>query len=433
MPQLRPFAAIRYAGVSDVSALIAPPYDVLDERGKEALLIGSPSNIVAVDLPHLPAKTVGPDSAYAAAASTLQGWLASGVLKQDDRKAFYAYTQSYAHGDRTYHRRGLIALVRLSPFGQGHVVPHEKTYPSAIEDRLKLLRATGVALSPIFGLFSDPRSEVTNLVYQNLGKPEQSGMLDGVQNDLWSIIDGERENQIIDRMATKPVYIADGHHRYTMALQYQKEAEAAFGGPLPPHHPANYCLFVLVGMQDPGLVILPTHRLIGGLSGFDMAAFTAAVAPNFDVEELPVSAGQLPAAVERLAHGDPHRFGLYEGKTRKLYLLTLKNLDVLAGLEPSKSESWRRLDVAVLQRYLLDEVLAPKFAGGKELAKGYTAYAADVSQQVDGGKYQIALLLRPTPLHALEELGRHNEVMPQKSTFFFPKLATGMAMYALRA
>ncbi|HET6250780.1 MAG TPA: DUF1015 domain-containing protein [Tepidisphaeraceae bacterium] len=432
MASIRPFAGIRYARGADVSSLIAPPYDVLSEQGKAALQARHPNNIVTVDLPHLPPKTVGPDETYGGANSVLQAWIRAGVLKQDRRPAFYPYAQNYQHGGLTHHRRGFFALVKLSPFGEGHVVPHEKTYASAIEDRLKLTRATGTLLSPIFGLFSDAKHEVTNLLYHNLGKPEQAGTLDGVQNDLWSVTDSDVENGVIDLMGHKPIYIADGHHRYTMALQYKKEAEAAAGGHLPPNHPANYCLFVLVGMQDPGLIILPTHRLIGGLQNFQIEAFKAAVAPNFQIEEMAVGPDRMDEAVNALAHGTPHSFGLYDGKSRRLYSLKLTNLDVLKPLEANHSEAWRRLDVAILQRYLLDEVLQPKFAGGGEMTKGYTAYANEVAPQVDGSKYQIALLLRPTPLHALEELGKHNEVMPQKSTFFFPKLATGMVMYSVR-
>lgn len=431
MGSIRPFAAIRYARTEDVSPVIAPPYDVLDEQGKAALAGRHPNNIVTIDLPHLPPKTVGPDATYAAANSVLQAWLRAGVLKQDDRRAFYPYAQGYSHAGRTYHRRGFIALVKLSPFGEGHVVPHEKTYASAIEDRLKLTRATGVQLSPIFGLFSDPKNEVTNLLYRNLGKPEQTGAIDGVKSDLWHVSNSEAEIAVIDQMGRKPIYIADGHHRYTMALQYKKEAEQENGGPLPPNHPANYCMFVLVAMQDPGLVILPTHRLIGGLEGFTPEAFRAAIAGNFDLSEMTFGPEQMTEAVDSLAHGPPHHFGLYDGKTRKLFSLKLKNPDVLKTLDPGKSDAWRRLDVAILQRYLLDEVLQPKFGGGKELTKGYTAYAREVAPQVDSGKYQTALLLRATPLHALEELGKVNEVMPQKSTFFYPKLATGMVMYSL--
>jgi uncharacterized protein (DUF1015 family) len=434
MAHIRPFAAIRYANRPELSFsnVIAPPYDVIDDRGKAALQAKHPNNIVTVDFPYTVPKTAGPDDVYDHAAITLRSWMSTGILKRDNRPALYPYTQVYEHNGRTLHRRGFIALVRLSPFGEGQVVPHEKTYKGPIEDRMKLMRWTGVQLSPIFGLFSDSRHEVTNLLYHNLGKPELSGTLDGVQNELWSVTDGDVENQVIDLMGTKPVYIADGHHRYTTALQYQAEVAAAHGGKLPPAHPANWCMFVLVGMQEDGLLILPTHRLVGGLDSFDIDAFRAAVGNNVEVTETPLGPDKVDEYVSKVLPLQPaHSFGLYDGRTRKLYQLALKNVDVLRPLEPNQSDAWRRLDVAILQRYFLDEVLQPKFAGGRELTKGYTAYGNEIVPQVNGDKYQIALLLRSTPLGALEQLAKHNEVMPQKSTFFYPKVATGMTIHSL--
>jgi uncharacterized protein (DUF1015 family) len=427
--QIRPFPAIRFAA-SDVSHVIAPPYDVLDQARRDGLCSGDPHNIVCVDLPHMPPKALGPKSAYAGANVTLQAWLRAGILRQDHRPALYPYSQSFGHAGRTIHRRGFITLVRLSPFDQGHVVPHERTYAGPIEDRLELMRATEAQLSPIFGLFSDPRSVVSSALYANLGLPENTGTLDGVRNDLWSVIDGEVENQVLDHIGRTPIYIADGHHRYTTALQYQKECAAQAGGKLPPAHPANWCMFVLVAMQDDGLTILPTHRLIGGLANFDIKAFTKAVSPAFDVSEVPVSPEHLSDAANMLGQGPVHHFALYDGTTKTLYSLRLINEDILADLEPDHSPAWRELDVAIVQRYLIEEVLS-KFAAGKELVRGYTADASQIPTMVDGKTYQVALLLRPTPLHALEELGKTKEVMPQKSTFFAPKLATGMTIYRM--
>lgn len=433
--QIRPFAGIRYAHRKelDLSRLIAPPYDVLDEAGKAALQTKHPNNVVTIDLPHLPPKTVGPDETYAKANTTFQAWMHAGVLHRDSRPAIYPYMQSYEHAGRSYHRRGFIALVKLEPFGAGDIVPHEKTYKGPIEDRMKLMRATGMQLSPIFGLFPDARNEVTNLLYKEAGRPQQSATLDGVKNDLWSVIDAEVENQVIDLMKSRKIYIADGHHRYTTALQFQHEQEQLAGGKLPAAHPANWCMFVLVGMQDPGLLILPTHRLIGGIESFDMEVFWRAIANHVDVTETPLRPDQIDELADVLAQHPVNTFGLYDARKRKAYTLKVKNPDLLASLESNQSAAWRQLDVAILQRYLLDEVIQPQFGGGKEIVKGYTANAHEVVPMcADGAKYQIALLLRPTPLHALEELGQHGEVMPQKSTYFFPKLATGMVINPLR-
>ena len=433
MAQIRPFAGIRYGkAFSDVSDVIAPPYDVLDEQQKAALQGKHPNNIVTVDLPWMPPKTVGPDDAYEKANTTLSAWRSSGVLQQDTRRALYPYTQTYTWAGKTFNRRGFICLVKLTPFGED-IIPHEKTYKGPIEDRMKLMRATGMQLSPIFGLFNDPRGKITELLYANAGRPQQSGALDGVQNKLWSVIDAELEIKIVDLMRDRNIYIADGHHRYTTALGYQHEMIVANGGkPLPPNDPANWCMFVLVGMQDDGLLILPTHRLIGHLEGFDLQIFFNAIKNHFEVEETNLRPEQWDDISQTDTSRTPHEFALYVGEKRRLYRLRLKNLDVLKDLEPKQSEAWRRLDVAVLQRYLLDEVLQPEFARANELTKGYTADAAQVTKEVDGKKYQIALMLRPTPLPALQELGEHGEVMPQKSTYFYPKLATGMVINPLR-
>ena len=439
MALILPFHAIRFSRdassreTREVSMLIAPPFDVQDEKSKAALQARDPHNIVNIDLPHIPPKAAGPAEKYVAANATLDSWLSQGVLQQDLRSAFYPYMQAYETNGRTYHRKGFFALVRLSPFGQGQVVPHEKTYKGAIEDRFALMQATRCQLSPIFGLYSDPRKEVSNTLYHDLGKPEFAGELDGVKHDLWSMNDSDIENKVIDLMRNKPIYIADGHHRYTTALAYQAEMEKRNGGPLPPAHPANYCMFVLIAMQDDGLLIQPTHRMIGNLDWFDIDALQEALAGNAEITDTNLAPEMVSTwATEELPHKAPHTFGIYDGKTKHLFELKIKNADVLAKLEPGQSEAWRKLDVAILQRYLLDEVINPAFAAGKEITKGYTADARTIVPQVDGKTYQMSILLQSTPLHSLEELGKVNEVMPQKSTYFYPKLATGMVINSLR-
>lgn len=433
MASIRPFNGVHYAVRPDLemSRLISPPFDVLDDESKAALQAKHPNNIVTIDLPFTPPKSVGPDEVYVRANTTLQAWLAAGILVQDKKAGFYPYSQTYEHAGKTFHRRGFFCTVKIEPFGEGHVVPHEKTYRGAIEDRLRLMRATHAQLSPIFGVFNDTRGEVTKLLYQNAGKPMLDGTLNSVRNQLWSVTDKDVINQVMELMGTKYIYIADGHHRYTTALEHKREIEKA-SGPLPPNHPANYCMFSLVSMHDDGLLILPTHRMIGGIDKFDFAKFKSAIAANFDVVETTLTPERLGELSESINTDPPHTFGLYDASTKKAYKLKLKNVDVLKPLEPKQSDALRRLDVSILQRYLLDEVINPLFAPGKELTKGYTADATQIAGQTDGKKYQIALVVRPTPLPALEELGKHGEVMPQKSTYFVPKLATGMMINSVK-
>jgi uncharacterized protein (DUF1015 family) len=437
MADIRPFRAIRYARKPEypLSNLIAPPYDVLDDGQKRALQARHPNNIVTIDLPFTPPKSVGPDSVYEQANMTLRAWLESGILAQDRRQAMYPYTTSFQQHGRTLHRRGFICLVKLTPFGED-VVPHEKTYPGPIEDRLKLMHATGCQLSPVFGLYNDSRNEVTNLLYKQVGRPEMSATLDGVTHQLWSVIDAGVEDQVLHVMDDKQIYIADGHHRYTTALHYKMQVERDENGgiPLPANHPANYCMFVLVSMQDDGLLILATHRLLKLAQPFAIDRFRQATAGVFDVADAAATPDKVADWIdEQLPKLPNHTFGLYDAASKKLYRLTLTRPDVLRPLEPARGDAWRRLDVAILQRYVIDEVFRPTFNAGQELAKGYTSDASQVVPLADGAQYDVALILKPTPLNALDELGKTGDVMPQKSTFFFPKLATGLTMYPLRS
>lgn len=435
MAEIKPFRAIRYEA-ADLSAVLAPPYDVLDKAGKDKLLAKSDRNIVAIDLPYLPPKTVGPDAVYDNAAATLRKWIAEGTLKADGLPMLYAYSQTFSVRGRTFNRRGMIALVKLeefsTPANPTHVVPHEKTYPGPIEDRLKLMRATGVQLSPIFGLFPDEDGSVTSLLHDGLGVQTAQGTLDNVVNQLWAVSDSAKQAKVVAAMKARKVYIADGHHRYTTALAYKKELEKQNGGPLPADHPANYCLFALVSMHEAGCVILPTHRIVGGLKAFDMATLKIKLAGTFAIDEVDGDETAMASFEDGLAADPQTAFGLFDGSTRKLYLLRLTDPDVLKKYEPGQSPAWRSLDVAILRRYLLDEILGPTFAAGSELTLAYTADPTQVPVMTDGTNFQIAVLLRPTPLEALRQLGEVGEVMPQKSTYFFPKLATGVAINPIR-
>ena len=428
MADVRPLAAVRYAPSGDVSALIAPPYDVLDAGDKAALLAANDRNVVAIDLPHTPPKALGPDAVYERAGDTYRAWLADGTLARDPAPALYPYGQRYdGPTGATHHRRGFIALVRLTPFGRD-VIPHELTHAGPIEDRLRLMHATRAQLSPIFGLFDDPDGSLTDLLHRDARPPDLDGRLDGVRNHLWTVDDPDPIAEVARRMADRKIYVADGHHRYTTALAYRRQIAGANGGTLPHDHPANFCMFVLVAMQDPGLTIRGYHRLIGGLTpDLTADALRGALAGTFAVEPTdlaPDSAALLEA---------PGMIGLYLAADRRTYRLRPDAPavgDAMARLAPDASPAWRALDTAVLQRLLLDEVIAPRFAPAG-LTKGYTADPASVPDRVDGGEHQAAFLLRPTPLSALRELGETGEVMPQKSTYFAPKVATGLAIYPL--
>lgn len=412
MLQLQAFRGLRYDFAKlggDLSAVLAPPYDVLDSRDKDALLTASEHNIVAVDLPHLPPKTAGPAEAYQQAAVLLRDWKASGVLVEEPKPALYVYHQTFKHAGERRTRRKFFARLRLAEFSEGVILPHEKTFGGPKEDRLALMKATEYQLSPIFGLFTDPAGDVlSSLDAATQRDGDARGTVDGVESSTWIVDDSEVIDSVAGQMQDKKVYIADGHHRYGTALLYREWARAEAGGSLPDDHPANFIMFVLASMDDPGCVILPYHRAIGGTG----------------VAEL-LSAWD--GAVEEIEGGDADlTLVSADGSTRAD--LRFSNRGALRDLEPNQCDAWYDLDYAYLHRYLIDELLAKKTGASPKLHYVKSEAAAMEAAAESSG---VALLTRATPMEHLRAVSEQGGLMPQKSTYFAPKLATGVVMNPL--
>ncbi len=423
MARIAPFRGIRYdpsrhAG-GDLSPVIAPPYDVLGQADRDALVARDDRNIVSADLPHMPPGYAGPPEAYARSAELLQAWLADGTLIRDQKPALYVYHQRFAHDGRSITRRMFFARLRLEPFGTGTVFPHEQTFGGPKEDRLMLTRATQCNLSPIFGLYPDARNKVAAVLDVDDREPTCLGRLDDVENRLWVVDAAGTIERAVHAMANRAVFIADGHHRYGTSLMYRDEL-AGQAGTLPDDHPANFVLMVLCAMEDDGLLILPTHRLLMGL---DVDRAIASLQAADGVEVQPVAAD----AVEPVA---PGTFRVYDGAGDRAWRLTVEGSRVLATLAPERSEAWRRLDVAVLHRYLIDEVLRSAVLDGREPEIRYIKDVREGRRKARE-KAAIQIEMAPTSLSDLGEVCRAGELMPQKSTYFYPKLATGLLIHPL--
>lgn len=423
--ELRPFRGWRFASPQgDVGSFLAPPYDVLSAADKQALLEACPRNIVAVDLPVVPPKEAGPDEVYAAAADRLRQWMAQGVLTQDPRPALYAYEQSFPWAGRTYVRRALLAGVRATPLGQD-VIPHEHTFAGPKADRLKLTEHTRMQLSPIFGFYDDAGGEVVRTAFAGRCCPTARGRLGPVTEKLWVIQEPEVIGAIQTALRKTPVFIADGHHRYTTQLGYRDRLLR--DGRIGPGDEANFVLFALVAKDDPGLMILPTHRVMRGLSkDFSLAKLSAA-APEFEWRPLDVSNQGLSDPNAPLSPLGPHAMAFFGG--HQALVATLKDLDAMRRAAPAESQAWRELDVAILQKLIVEKALAPWKA--PEFSIEYTPAAAVVLDACRQGKAQLGALLQSTPLTAVEAIARAGAVMPHKSTYFYPKLATGMVLKPL--
>lgn len=450
MPSVFPFRAVQYTAMTagkpgapaDVSALVAPPYDVLDAEGKANLLRKNENNIVAVDLPHIPAKELGPPAAYEAAATTFRNWLTSGVMAQRSKPAMFVYRQTFTTiGGAKVQRTGMACTIEALPFGPrpgGGILPHEETFSGPKEDRMALMKATKAQLSPIFGLHQDEQGKATALLQSiaaSRGADATAVTDDGTLHEVWTVEDEATIGAYAAALAGEDIFIADGHHRYNTALNYLRGLEEA--GTVPADHPARRVMIVLVGMSDPGLVIWPTHRILGGMAGWSWDAFAKAAAGKLEITSVDGDLTQLEAELAGArATGKPNVMGLYDFAGKKCYTARPTTADPLADRFPEKPQAWRQLDVALTQYLIVEGICQPALNNGESVKWAFPHTIAEV-EEIGAGKEkgsgggkaftpQLGVILAPTPLEAVRAVSRAGELMPQKSTFFFPKLATGL-------
>jgi len=427
--QIRPFRGWRYspAACGDIGPMLAPPYDVLTAADKQALLARCDRNIVAVDLPHVPPKQLGPARLYEQAADRLAQWQASGVLCQEARPALYVYEQTFGWAGRRYDRRAMLCGIRATELGKD-VIPHEHTFAGPKADRLKLTECTRMQLSPIFGFYDDPGGRVAALLAGACADPPAArGRLGEVHEKMWVVTDERTIAAVQAALADQPAFIADGHHRYTTALNYRDQLRQA--RQIDDDHEANFVLFALVARDDPGLLILPTHRIVAGLTEDFATAKLAEAAPAFDWQKVPVDRIDLADAGGSLAAFGPGTMALFDADPAEAWIARLREPAAMARAAPDQSDAWRALDVAALHTLILETALAPWRAG--EPAIEYTPDARVVLAACRQGRAQLGVCVQPTPLAAVEQLARAGESMPHKSTYFYPKLATGMVLKPL--
>ncbi|WP_165248576.1 DUF1015 domain-containing protein [Paludisphaera soli] len=433
MPDVRAFRGVRYdvAQVGALSDVIAPPYDVIDPALQEKLYQASPYNSIRLELNRPEPGDSESESPYTRAARFLREWQRDAILRADEQPAFYVYEQTYQVEGKTHVRKGFFARVRLEPFGEGKIFPHEQTLAGPKADRLALYQATGFNLSPIFGLYPDPANEVLRKVEEGIRDKTPLVAEDhlGVTNKLWLSTDPAVLSAVGGLMGQKPVFIADGHHRYETGLRFRNEKEAA-GELSGPDDPANFCLMMLVSMSDPGLLILPTHRLVKGFPGLTAEELAARLAPEFELEVVGEGDAGLEAAAlatESAAEQDVLAFGtVADGKWTVARLRSDATMDKLAA---DHGPDWRSLGVSILRVLVLDHLLAPL---AKDLSTRYVHLASEVRDDVAAKGCDLACLVPPASMDHVEAIASALETMPPKSTYFFPKLLTGMVFNPIR-
>ena len=432
MADIRAFRGFRYdlGTVGALADVVAPPYDVIDPALQDTLYNGSPYNAIRVEL----AKDDGGDTdhanKYTRAAYTLREWIAADVIRQDTARSLYVYEQEFTVEGRTHTRRGFLARVRLEPFGTGRIFPHEQTLSGPKEDRLKLYRATGFNVSPVFGLYPDPEGEVFARLEPLLRRNPPVEATDplGVVNRLWVVTDSAAVSAVIGLMGPKPIFIADGHHRYETGLRYLDERRAA-GDVADAEAAPNFCLMMLVGMSDPGLLILPTHRLVGGLPAVTGPQLRAALADHFEVV---AEFGRDAAACWEHVQMDGSQAVLGFGTAADggWFAARLTDSTVMAALAPDHTPDWRALAVSVLHKLVLGKLI-PERIGGTPTCR-YAHLLGEVTDGLAGAGCQMAALVPPVGMDHVEEIAGNRETMPAKSTYFYPKLLTGMVFHSLR-
>ncbi len=415
MADVRPLRAIHYdpAVVGPLASVVAPPYDVIDESQRAELIGRSPFNVVSIDLPK---GEPGGRDPYESARELFESWQLQGALVRDGEPALWAHTQDYTGPDgarRT--RRGFFCRVRIEEYGPGRVRPHERTHPGPKEDRLRLTRATRANISPIFSLYSDPSQAAwAALSPATEGAPwGEVEDADGTVHRLWRVSDSNAIAAVQAATAEAELLIADGHHRYETMQAYADE----IGG----EGEHRFILMCLVALEDPGLTVFPTHRLVRGLDEERREALAQALERDFDIVEVPTE--QIAPPPGR----GPLQLGYIDGQEGRAVRLTLKDQAIADAALPRHSQAYRELDTGVLEALLLKNALG---LSDEDIAHFnglfYARDTAEALAMVGSGEYDAAFLMRPTPVEQVREVAAAGENMPPKSTFFFPKLLTGL-------
>jgi uncharacterized protein (DUF1015 family) len=445
MARVKPLRGLLYnpEKVGDLSRVTAPPYDVITPGHQETLYRRHPNNIVRLILSKAsPSDKPGKDR-YSRAAADLGKWIEEGVLVRDGSPAIYYYIQKYTLTDgRKRTRKGFIALARLEEFGEGAIRPHERTLSGPKEDRLNLMKACKANLSSIFALYPETEKEgsINSILDSAAGGEPVMDVRgdDGVVNRLWRIDDPEVIVRVTGKMEAKNLFIADGHHRYETALNYRNMMNEEFRSPTG-EEPFNYVMMYFTGMEDEGLDLLPTHRVVHSLEGLEAETFLDICMEYFDLEELPFDDNTEPGVRKEFLKkmegggGELTRLGLYLRAKKSYFILTLKTKKIMDDLfRDAIPEVYKALDVTVLHSLVLDKILGITTEDQERQTKlVYVKGVEEALEEGRSGKNQIVFLMNPTKVEQVKYVSEAGLLMPQKSTYFYPKLLSGLVINLL--
>lgn len=434
MAEISAFRAFRYdlGRVGTLGDVVAPPYDVIDSSLQQALYDRSPYNVIRLILNKEGPGDSEADNRYTRAARCLRDWQQDGILVQDSARALYVYHQEFEAEGRRYTRQGFMARVRLEPFGAGKIYPHEETMSGPKADRLKLFRATGMNLSQVFGLYPDEsgavQAHLDGAVRRSL--PLEATDHLGVVSRLWPVTDQHVVSAVTGLMGPRPVFIADGHHRYETALRYLEERRAA-GEVRDAGAAPNFVLMMLVSMTDPGLVILPTHRLVSGIPGVSADRLRSVLGEHFQTEVVGQGEDGARATWELIeADGSQEMLGLGTVADGTWQTARFRSPALMAQLAAEHSQAWRGLAVSVLHVLVLGKLLPSSLHVQPECR--YVHLLREVTDAAASKHCDLAVLVPPATMRHVEQIAGNLEKMPPKSTYFYPKLLSGLVFNSLK-
>lgn len=435
MAEVQPLHGIRYAvdKVGDIAQVVTPPYDVISPEAQERYYARNPYNVIRLEL----GKTLPEDdtlnNVYTRAAATFAVWRFQGILQQESTAAYYLYQQTFTHNGQTYTRTSLLGRVRLEPWSARVVLRHEHTLAKAKNDRLQLLRACAANFSPIMSLYDDPQGRIRRLLSTYAAKAEVQFVDEvGEEHRLHAITDVQEIALIQDFFAQRQLYIADGHHRYETALAYRqeiltqrKELHAADA--------ANFVMMALIDLDDPGMLVLPTHRLLFHLSEYALSKLSEEQLEQFfTVEQLPATVTDEEVQQRLLQAGQQEQPAFVLYRPQQILLLRLNEHGREQMNDQGHSQAWNELDVAMAHRLILERLLglnAQDMVAGTHVR--YTHDTHEAFQAVQRGEAQLALLLNAPRVRQICDVAQADDQMPQKSTFFYPKLISGLVINPL--
>jgi uncharacterized protein (DUF1015 family) len=434
LADIRPFHGVHYnpGVVKDLAKVICPPYDIIPPQMQQELYKRSEFNFIHIEFGRELPQDRPKDNRYTRAVATMENWLEQDVLQSDDKPAFYIADHRFRHQGKTYCRRSLNCLVKLEEWDKMIVRPHEGTLSKAKNDRLNLLRTLQANTSPVMVLYEDSGSRVSSLLSKVArGRPALSAHLNNGENHrVWTITDADVNAKIQDLLMGQPLYIADGHHRYESALAYRRERRAA-SPPANAEAPYDFVLMSLVDIDDPGLVILPAHRLVRGLSAPAVRGLPERLKTCFTVEELPLPKTNKMTQISHLLSEAPNevKLILYGLKKDRLLLLTLRDFAIVRSMMPYfHSELYHRLDVSIVDHVILEELLGLTHDTAGVFID-YTNNALEAIDKVAGQEFQLALIVNPVRPGVIKAIADSGDRMPHKSTYFYPKIPAGLVFY----